>query len=164
MVSETILDSSFPQAQFRIEGYDPPFRYDRNSHGGDLFINNDIPTKIISITPWKDIEEIFVKLNFAKKNILFVVPITLIRILSQIIWIFSEQYYCRSWGRLSMILTAYKVWFLFLEIDVVRIIKNSHCLFGTWSVGEKNGLEGLKLGCWWNFLKGIMLYIIRSKI
>ena len=71
MVSETILDSSFPQAQFRIEGYDPPFRYDRNSHGSDLFMNNDIPTKIISITPLKDIEGIFVKLNFAKKNILF---------------------------------------------------------------------------------------------
>ena len=70
MVSETILDSSFPQAQFRIDGYVPLFRYDRNSHGGDLFMNNDIPTKIISITPLKDIEGIFVKLNFPKKNIL----------------------------------------------------------------------------------------------
>ena len=31
MVSGTKLDSFFPQAQFRIEGYAPPFRYDRNS-------------------------------------------------------------------------------------------------------------------------------------
>ena len=56
MVSETKLDSSFPQAQFRIEGYAPPFRYDRDSHGGGilLFIREDIPTKIISITPFKD--------------------------------------------------------------------------------------------------------------
>ena len=34
MVSETKLDSSFPQTQFIIEGIAPPFRYDRNSHGG----------------------------------------------------------------------------------------------------------------------------------
>ena len=74
MVSETKLDSSFPQAQFRIEGYVPPFRYshDRNSHGGGilLFIRQDIPTKIISITPLKDFEGIFVELNFRKKKII----------------------------------------------------------------------------------------------
>ena len=47
MVSETKLDSSFPQAQFRIEGCAPPFRYDRNSHGGSilLFMRENIPTK-----------------------------------------------------------------------------------------------------------------------
>ena len=57
MISETKLDS-FPQAQFRIEGYAPPFRYDRNSHDGGilLFIREDILTKIISITPLKDFE------------------------------------------------------------------------------------------------------------
>ena len=51
MVSETKLDSSLPKAQFRIEGYAPPFRYDRNSHDGGilLVIREDIPTKIISI-------------------------------------------------------------------------------------------------------------------
>ena len=71
MVSETKLDSSFPQAQFRIEGYASPFRYDRNSHGGGilLFIREDILTKIISITPLKDFERIFVELNFRKKKI-----------------------------------------------------------------------------------------------
>ena len=68
MVSETKLDSSFPQAQFRMEGYAPPFRYDRNSHDGGilLFIREDIPTKIISIKPIKDFEQIFVELNFRK--------------------------------------------------------------------------------------------------
>ena len=56
MVSETKLDPSFPQAQFRMEGYAPPFRYDRESYGGGilLFIREDIPTKIISITPLED--------------------------------------------------------------------------------------------------------------
>ena len=62
MVSETKLDSSFPQAQFRMEGYALPFRYDRSSHGGGflLFIWEDISTKIISITPLKNFEGIFV--------------------------------------------------------------------------------------------------------
>ena len=68
MVLETKLDSSFPQTQFRMEGYAPPFRYDRNSHDGGilLFIREDIPTKIISITPIKDFEQVFVELNFRK--------------------------------------------------------------------------------------------------
>ena len=54
MVLETKLDYSFPQAQFRIEGCTPSFRYDRNSHddGILLFIRKDIPTKIISATPY----------------------------------------------------------------------------------------------------------------
>ena len=56
MVSETKLGSSFPQIQFKREGYTYPFRYDRNSHGAGilLFIREDIPTKIISITPLED--------------------------------------------------------------------------------------------------------------
>ena len=60
MVLETKLVSSFPQAQFRMEEYAPRFRCDRNSHGGGilLFIREDIPTKIISITPLKDFEGI----------------------------------------------------------------------------------------------------------
>ena len=36
----------------------------------------------------------------------------------------SSSLYCRSWGRLSIQLTAYKFWLLFLKIDVIRIIKN----------------------------------------
>ena len=72
IVLEIKLDFSFLQAQFRIEGYAPPFRYDRNSHGGGiiLFIRGDIPRKLISITPLKDFEGIFVELNFRKKKIL----------------------------------------------------------------------------------------------
>ena len=72
MVSETKLGSSFPQALFRIEGYAHSFRYDRNAHGSGilLFIREAIPTKIISITPLKNFEGIFVVLNFRKKKIL----------------------------------------------------------------------------------------------
>ena len=35
IVSETKLDSSFTNAQFLLEGYTPPFTYDRNCHGGE---------------------------------------------------------------------------------------------------------------------------------
>ena len=72
MVSETKLDSSFPQAQFRMEGYAPPFRYDRSSHlGGTLLsIREEIPTKIISITPLKDFGGTFGELNFRKKKVM----------------------------------------------------------------------------------------------
>ena len=47
MISETKLDSSFPQAQFRMERYAPPFGYDRNYYGGGilLFLREDIPTR-----------------------------------------------------------------------------------------------------------------------
>ena len=56
-----------------MEGCAPLFRYDRNYHGGGilLFIREDFPTKIISITPLKDFEEIFVELNFRKEKVLF---------------------------------------------------------------------------------------------
>ena len=72
MVLEKKLDSSFPQAQFRMEGYALPFRYDRNSHGGGipLFIRKDIPSKVILIRPLKDFEDIFMELNFQKKKVL----------------------------------------------------------------------------------------------
>ena len=36
MISETKLDDSFPSMQFLIESYGPPYRLDRNSHGGGI--------------------------------------------------------------------------------------------------------------------------------
>ena len=53
VVSETKLDSSFPNAQFHIHGFREPFRKDRSNrgnHGGGLIVytRNDIPCKLIS--------------------------------------------------------------------------------------------------------------------
>ena len=44
LISETKTDSSFPTAQFKIEGY-TTFRLDRNSNGGDilLYVREGIP-------------------------------------------------------------------------------------------------------------------------
>ena len=45
MISETKLDSSFPNGQFQIHGYSEPYRLDRNGNGGGIlvFIREDIP-------------------------------------------------------------------------------------------------------------------------
>ena len=50
MVSETKLDSSFPDAQFLINGYSKPYRLDRNGKGGGimLYLRNDIPSKCLN--------------------------------------------------------------------------------------------------------------------
>ena len=48
MISETKLDSSFPEGQFLIEGYSKPHRIDRNCHGAGimLYVRADIPSKL----------------------------------------------------------------------------------------------------------------------
>ena len=70
-ISETKLDASFPNSQFKIEGYHfPPFRRDRNSHGGGLmvFIKNDIiVTRVTEYRPL-EIECICTKITISKKH------------------------------------------------------------------------------------------------
>ena len=43
MISETKIDESFPLGQFKINGFNAPFRLDRSSNGGGimLFVRND---------------------------------------------------------------------------------------------------------------------------
>ena len=38
MISETKLDSSFPNGQFQIHGYSEPYRLDRNGNGGGILV------------------------------------------------------------------------------------------------------------------------------
>ena len=49
MVSETKLDESFRQGQFKISGFSRPFRLNRNSDGGGIMlcVGEDIPAKLI---------------------------------------------------------------------------------------------------------------------
>ena len=49
MLSETKLDSSFPESQFLIPDYSAPYRIDRTCHGGGLmlFVREDIPSKLL---------------------------------------------------------------------------------------------------------------------
>ena len=45
MISETKLDETFPAAQFLLQGFCMPSRFDRNRNGGGimLYIREEIP-------------------------------------------------------------------------------------------------------------------------
>ena len=51
MTSETKLDGSFPPRHFLLDGYNVPFRSNRDGNGGGilLFIREDIPSKLLPI-------------------------------------------------------------------------------------------------------------------
>ena len=48
MVHEKKLDDSFPESQFLIKAFLPPFRFDRDRNGGEimLYVWEDIPAKL----------------------------------------------------------------------------------------------------------------------
>ena len=50
IIAETKLDSTFTTAQFLIEGFQKPIRFDRNAHGGGLmiYIRDRVPAKALS--------------------------------------------------------------------------------------------------------------------
>ena len=71
VITETKLNSTFPTSQILIEGYDEPYRFDRNRNGVDvlIYVREDIPSK--TLTDHKlshDIEGIFVELNLRKNK------------------------------------------------------------------------------------------------
>ena len=49
MISETKLDETFPTAQFSLQGFCDPYRFNRNRNGGGimLYIREDIPSRLI---------------------------------------------------------------------------------------------------------------------
>ena len=73
IITESKLDDSYPTAQFTIEGYKKPFRLDRNKDGGGIliFVREDIPSTILDKHKLpKDIEGLFVEINFRKSKLL----------------------------------------------------------------------------------------------
>ena len=71
LISETKIDSSFPTAQFKIEGY-TTYRLDRNSNGGSilLYIREDIPSTLLNTELL--IEGFCIEINIRKKKWLLV--------------------------------------------------------------------------------------------
>ena len=69
IISETKLDVSFPESQFKIPGYSSPFRLDRDQNGGGImvFVREDITAKFLSFED-KLIEALFIEINFWKKK------------------------------------------------------------------------------------------------
>ena len=69
VISETKLDDSFPESQFKIPGYSSPFRLDRDQNGGGImvFVHEDITPEFLSFED-KPFEVLFIELNFRKKK------------------------------------------------------------------------------------------------
>ena len=74
IITETKLDGDFPESQFRIEGYSPPYRLDRNVNGGGILVlvREDIPNRILSdhVVPG-DIEVLPIEINLRKTKFCF---------------------------------------------------------------------------------------------
>ena len=92
VISETKLDESFPNGQFKIPGYALTCRLDRNHFGGviwchlvafggmwwqlafggeislvlEVFVREDISSRVLSLN--KSIESLFIELNICKKK------------------------------------------------------------------------------------------------
>ena len=70
MISETKLDETFPAAQFYLQGFCDPYRFDRNRNGGGimLYIREDIPSRLIEKKLRNNSEYFFVEINLRKKK------------------------------------------------------------------------------------------------
>ena len=68
MISETKLDSSFPNGQVQIHGYSETYRLDRNGNGGRILIliREDIPAKLTDSQ--MKVEGFFIELNLRRKK------------------------------------------------------------------------------------------------
>ena len=71
LISETKIDSSFPTAQFQIEGY-TTYRFDRNANGGGilLYIREDVPSTLLNFD--MSIESFYIEIDIRKKKWLLV--------------------------------------------------------------------------------------------
>ena len=75
MISETKLDSSFPNAQLYMKSYSKPYRLDRTSEGEViiLYVRKDIPSKLINSSCTDHDKEYFlVELNLRKQTLLII--------------------------------------------------------------------------------------------
>ena len=71
MKSKTKLDETFPESQFLMDGFTPPYRMYRNTNGGgiELYVREDIPSRQISFkSDDKDIELFLWKSASVRKN------------------------------------------------------------------------------------------------
>ena len=69
VITETKIDDSFPEGQFKMDGFAIPFRLDRNCNGGGIliYVREDIPCKQLTKHTFPgDIEGVFVEINLRK--------------------------------------------------------------------------------------------------
>ena len=71
MISETKVDSTFPESQFIMPGYSKPYRLDRTRYGGGLiiYVREDIPSKILKQYCFpNDVECMLLEIKLHKKK------------------------------------------------------------------------------------------------
>ena len=71
VITESKLDESFPNGQFCMEGFSPPFRLDRNANGGGvlIYVRDDITCRELkNHPPLNNLEGIFLELNLKKSK------------------------------------------------------------------------------------------------
>ena len=71
LISETKLDSSYPDGQFLLKHFSSPIRLDRNANGGGLllYIREDIPCKVLNKhSNDGNFESLFIELNLKSKR------------------------------------------------------------------------------------------------
>ena len=74
LISESKLDSTFPDSQLFIHGFHSPYRRDRNDKGDGLllYMRDYIPSRKIKIDFCSKIESIVVEINLNKKKWLII--------------------------------------------------------------------------------------------
>ena len=67
-ISETKIDESFPDSQFKINDFSNPHRIDCNEKGGGIMLlfREDLPVKVLSVD--KGHESCYVELILRKQN------------------------------------------------------------------------------------------------
>ena len=71
LISETKINNTFPESQFAIAGFHPPYRENRNENGGGLllYFREHVPSKKITLNFYPKIEAIAIEINLKKKTI-----------------------------------------------------------------------------------------------
>ena len=74
LIAETKLNNTFPESQFLISGFQPPYREDRNEKGGGLllYVREHIPSKKLNINFYPKIEAFAIEINLKKKKWLLI--------------------------------------------------------------------------------------------
>ena len=70
LISETKLNNTFPESQFLISGFQPPYWEDRNEKGGGLllYVREHIPSKKLNINFYPKIEAFAIEIKLKKKK------------------------------------------------------------------------------------------------
>ena len=74
IIGETKLDKTFPDEQFKINGFKKPYRKDRNEHGGGvmIYVRNDIPSQEKDYKLPSNVEGVLVEINLRKMKFLLI--------------------------------------------------------------------------------------------